>query len=186
MTTRVVVLVEGESDRIALRTLAKLRDQDLAGSGVEVVAMHGITNTRRFAREYGPRGRGLAMAGLYDAPEESKLRHGLAAAGMPEALSPGGPARLGFHCCTADLEDELIRALGEEEVVEVIATAGERRSLERLTQMPAQRDWTRSAVIRRFLGSQSGRKARYAELLVEALGPDRAPTPLRAVLDRIR
>ena len=51
--------------------------------------------------------------------------------------------------------------------------------------MPAQRDWTREAVLRRFLTSQSGRKARYAALLVEALEPDRVPEPLAAVLARV-
>jgi hypothetical protein len=48
--------------------------------------------------------------------------------------------------------------------------------------MPARRDWTREAVLRRFLGVRSGRKARYAALLVEALEPDRLPGPLAAVL----
>ena len=49
--------------------------------------------------------------------------------------------------------------------------------------MPAQRDWTREAVLRRFLGVKSGRKARYAALLVEALDPGRAPLPLASVLE---
>jgi hypothetical protein len=51
--------------------------------------------------------------------------------------------------------------------------------------MPAQRDWAREAVLRRFLGVRSGRKARYAALLVEALEPGRAPEPLAAVLARV-
>ena len=52
-----------------------------------------------------------------------------------------------------------------------------------LAGMPAQRGWTREAVLNRFLGSKSGRKARYAGLFVEALEPDRAPVPLSALLD---
>jgi hypothetical protein len=51
--------------------------------------------------------------------------------------------------------------------------------------MPAQRDWTREAVLRRFLGVRSGRKARYAALLVEALEPSQVPEPLAAVLARV-
>jgi len=51
--------------------------------------------------------------------------------------------------------------------------------------MPAQRDWTRQAVLRRFFGSRSGRKERYAALLVAALEPDRAPEPMLAVLRRV-
>ena len=184
-TPRAVVLVEGNSDRVALQTLATREGRDLAAEGVEVVAMGGITNTRTFASHYGPRGLDVPLVGLYDAADEGKLRHGLAAAGLPAALDPGGLADLGFHKCTADLEDELIRALGVEAVEAVIEAAGEARSLQLLAGMPAQRDWTREAVLRRFLGVRSGRKARYAALLVEALEPRRVPEPLAAVLARV-
>jgi hypothetical protein len=182
---RVVVLVEGNSDRVALHTLAGRNGRDLASEGIEVVAMGGITNTRAFASRYGPHGLGVPLAGLYDAPEEAKVRHGLAAAGLDKALEPTGLADLGFYRCEADLEDELIRALGVEGVEAVIEAAGEAQSLRLLAGMPAQRDWTRVAVLRRFFGSQSGRKARYAALMVEALEPDRVPEPLAAVLARV-
>ena len=66
---RAVVLVEGDSDRVALLTLAGRCGRSLADEGVEVVAMGGITNTRAFAWHYGPRGLGIPLAGLYDAPE---------------------------------------------------------------------------------------------------------------------
>lgn len=182
---RAVVLVEGNSDRVALQTLAGRSGRDLAAEGIEVVAMGGITNTRAFASRYGPKGLDVPLAGLYDAPEEAKVRHGLAVAGLPAALEPGGLPRLGFYKCSADLEDELIRALGVEGVEAVIDAAGESTSLRLLAGMPAQRGWTREAVLRRFFGSQSGRKARYAALLVEALEPDRVPEPLAAVLARV-
>jgi hypothetical protein len=182
---RAVVLVEGNSDRIALLTLASRRGRDLAAEGIEVVAMDGITNTRAFASRYGPHGLGVQLAGLYDAGEEAKLRKGLAAAGLETALEPAGLVRLGFHQCSADLEDELIRALGVAAVEAVIEAAGETRSLELLAGMPAQRDWTREAVLRRFLGVRSGRKARYAALLVDALEPGQEPDPLAAVLARV-
>lgn len=184
-TPRAVVLVEGNSDRVALLALAARHGRDLAGEGIEVVAMGGITNTRAFATRYGPRGLGVRLAGLYDAPEEAKLRHGLAAAGLDMALEHDDLSRLGFYRCSADLEDELIRALGIDAVEAAIHAAGETRSLQLLAGMPAQRDWTRAAVIKRFMGSQSGRKARYAELLVEALELDHAPAPLTDLLARV-
>lgn len=184
-TLRAVVLVEGNSDRVALHTLAERRGRDLAAEGVEVVAMGGITNTRAFASRYGPHGLGIPLAGLYDAAEEARLRHGLAAAGLRTALQPDGLSGLGFYKCSADLEDELVRALGVEAVEAVIEAAGEAYSLRLLAGMPAQRGWTREAVLRRFLGVRSGRKARYAALLVEALEPGRAPEPLAAVLARV-
>ena len=182
---RTVVLVEGNSDRVALHALARRHGRDLAAEGVDVIPMHGVTNTRAFASRFGPGGLGIPLAGLYDLPAESILRRGLAAAGLPEALEPDGPARLGFFACSADLEDELLRALGTPAVEGVIEAAGEAQSLRLLAGMPAQRGWTREAVLKRFLGSRSGRKARYAELFVDALDPDRVPTPLAAVLARV-
>lgn len=176
------MLVEGDSDRRALHTLARREGRDLSAEDVEVVPMGGITNTRAFALTYGPLGLGVRLAGLYDAPEEAFVRGGLAAAGLPAALEPGALPGLGFFRCVDDLEDELIRALGLEAVEAVIEAAGEARSLQLLARMPAQRGWTRDALVRRFLGSQSGRKARYATLFAEALEPGRAPTPLASLL----
>ncbi|GEK80308.1 TOPRIM nucleotidyl transferase/hydrolase domain-containing protein [Agrococcus baldri] len=176
-----VVLVEGESDRVALHAQARRLGRDLALEGVQVLAMGGITNTRSLARRHGPLGAGRRLAGLYDSPDERRLRGGLAAAGLPGAAT-GALEALGFFGCSRDLEDELIRALGVDRVAAVVAAAGETASLERLARMPAQRDWSREAVLRRFLGSRSGRKARYARLLVEALEPAAAPPPLAALL----
>jgi hypothetical protein len=185
VTLRAVVLVEGHSDRVALTTLAQRVGRDLAAEGVDVVAMGGITNTRAFASKYGPRGLDVPLAGLYDAPEQAKVRHGLAAAGLGAALERDGLTRLGFYECSVDLEDELIRALGTNAVEAVIEAAGEARSLQLLAGMPAQRGWSRADVLRRFIGVRSGRKARYAKLLVDALPLSRPPEPLAAVLTRV-
>jgi hypothetical protein len=180
---RTIVLVEGESDRMALQTVARSGGRDLPTEGIEIVAMGGITNTRAFAARYGPRGLGLALTGIYDAPDEAKLRRGLVDAGLEAAGEPDGLEALGFFACSADLEDELIRALGIERVEEIIETSGEGRSLRLLAGMPAQRDWNREAVLRRFLGVRSGRKARYARILAEALEPRLVPEPLACVLE---
>lgn len=178
---RSVVLVEGESDRVALAALARRLRQDLATERIEIVPMLGITNIRTFAERYGPHGEGVHLVGLYDIGEERHVRRGLAAAGLP-LDSARGPADLGFHACDADLEDELLRAVGADRVESVIEAQGDGRSLRLLGQMPAQAGWSREEVLRRFLGSQSGRKARYARHLVEAMDLERAPRALRAVL----
>jgi len=182
---RAVVLVEGNSDRIALHALAARLGRDLEREGVQVVAMGGITNIRAFATRYGPPGLALPLAGLYDVAEEHVVRRGLAVAGLVDAAAPHALPCLGFHACVTDLEDELLRALGTDAVEAVIEAADEGQSLRLLAGMPAQRHWTREAVLRRFFGSQSGRKARYAALLVEALAPGRIPEPLAAVLDHV-
>ena len=180
-TPQTVVLVEGESDRVALHALARRFRRDLAAEGVEVVAMQGIANIRACLERYGPHGEELRLSGLYDIGEERHVRRGFAAAGMP-VDGDGGPAALGFHACVEDLEDELMRSLGLDGVESVIEDAGEGRSLRLLQQMPAQAGWSREKILRRFLCSQSGRKARYARLFVENMDLDRAPAPLVAVL----
>ena len=181
--TSSVVLVEGESDRVALEKLAGRLGRDLAAEGVEIVPLGGITNIRALATRHGPLGRGARLTGLYDAPEELHLRRGLAAAGV-QVDDTSDLEEAGFFRCEADLEDELIRALGLDRVEAVIAAAGETRSLHLLAQMPAQRDWSRLALVRRFLCSRSGRKARYAALFVEALDLSRVPPQLGKVLAR--
>lgn len=178
----VVVLVEGESDRVALHTLARCAGRDLDGEGVLVVTMGGITNIRAHALWFGPRGLGATLRGLYDAPDEAWVRRGLAAAGV--AVPDGDLASIGFQRCTDDLEDELIRAVGAERVEHVVQAQGELRSLDLLAGMPAQQGWSREALLHRFIGVRAGRKARYARLLVEAAGPDGAPAPLVALAGR--
>ena len=173
------VLVEGHSDEVALRTLAAAYGRDLAGAGVAVLPLGGITNIRDVATRL--HAAGQRLAGLYDAPEVRFVRRGLAAAGV----TPGEHADLeahGFFCCARDLEEELLRALGTSRVERVIAAAGETRSLDRLAQMPAQEGWTREELLARFMTSRSGRKERYARLLVEAMPRGGEPAPLRALL----
>ena len=77
--------------------------------------------------------------------------------------------RLGFYVCEADLEDELIRALGTESVRRVVAAEGELADLPHLPGPAGAAGPPRRAQLRRFMGTRSGRKARYAPLLVAAL-----------------
>lgn len=181
-TLRSAVLVEGVSDRAAVQALAGRLGRDLRAEGVAVVAMGGVTNVRACAARYGPSGLGVRVAGLYDAPAEAVVRRGLAAVGLGAGSGP--LPDVGFYACRADLEEELIRALGGAAVEEVIAAEGERRSLHLLAGMPVQRDWPRERVLHRFLGG-AGRKERYATLLVDALKPDRIPAPLAALLKHV-
>lgn len=162
-----------------MHAVARRLGRDLVADGLEIVPMGGVTNTGSFAARYGPRGLGLPLSGLYDIGEQRHVRRGLSAAGLPMV---DDLADLGFHACDRDLEDELVRAIGLDAVEAVIEDAGEGRSLRLLAQMPAQAGWSREELVRRFLGSQSGRKSRYARLFVEAMEVDRVPRPLCAVL----
>lgn len=82
------------------------------------------------------------------------------------------------HVCDPDLEGELIRALGTDRVLELLA--GE--SFGTLQKQPAWREMPLEQQLRRFLSGRSGNKLRYAKVFVEALDLDNLPPPLAAVL----
>src|SRR5436190_15344398 len=110
-SARAAVLVEGESDRLAVEALARRRGRDLGKEGVAVVPMGGSKNINRFLDRYGPIGLDLHLAALCDAGEESDFRRALERADLGRDLTRAGMERLGFFVCEADLEEELIRAL---------------------------------------------------------------------------
>lgn len=190
-----VVLVEGDSDRVALETLARRRSLDLAARAVVVVVMGGASAIARFVTLFGPTGLDLDLAGLCDAAEASDVARALRSVGLVDQPvgsvrpDPRGEDRelaaVGFHVCHADLEDELVRAVGVGHVERVLADEGDLRSFRTVQHQPAHRDRPTDEVLRRFLGTRSGRKAHYAGRLVEALDLDHAPEPLDAVLDRV-
>lgn len=175
-----VILVEGESDRIALLNLARRLDLDLTRTGV--VAMGGATNLASYLATYGPRGRDPRLSGLCDLGEVAVFARHLRRAGFDVTSDLEALESAGFFVCDTDLEDELIRAIGTDRVIEIIKSEGELGSLRRLQAQPAQRERTVEQHLHRFIGSRSGRKARYAALLVEALDLSRVPRPLDAVL----
>ena len=107
-----IVLVEGESDRIALETLAARLGRDLAVDGVAVLPTGGVHAIGRFLSRFGPTGLDVKLAGLCDEGEEHVVRRSLEAAGFGVDLTREAMEGLGFYVCSADLEDELVRALG--------------------------------------------------------------------------
>lgn len=180
-----VVLVEGLSDRYALETLARRRGRDLDAEGVRILAMKGATNIGHFLDRYGPGGLGVRLAGLYDAEEEGYFRRGLQRAGLGPGESQAEMEELGFFRCSADLEDELIHALGTHEVERIIEEEGELRSFRILQRQPAQRGRSTHDQLHRFLGSRAGRKHRYGHLLANAVDLARVPRSLDRVLTHV-
>jgi hypothetical protein len=158
------IFVEGQSDRVALETLAARRGRDLAAEGVEVVPIGGAQAIRAARARLDP---ATAARGLCDAGEQRHFRRVLGDA---------------VFVCEADLEDELIRALGPATVEAVIVEQRELRPFRTFQNQPAQRGRPVEAQLRRFLGTHSGRKEQYARALVEALDLDRVPGPLDGVL----
>jgi hypothetical protein len=166
---RTVVLLEGPSDVAAVN--AASRGRDLAAEGVCVLAIGGAMSVARFAGLLGPSGLGLRLTGLCDVGERDYYARGWEQAGAPAH---------GFFVCTADLEDELIRALGVTRVTELVETEGDLGALQTFQRQPAQRARPAQQQLRRFLGTRRGRKIHYGRVLVEAL--DRMPAPLEGLL----
>jgi OLD-like protein len=185
VSARTVVLVEGVSDRLALEALAERRGRDLEAEGVAILPMGGSGNIRRFLEAFGPRGLGLRLAGLCDAGEEDDFRRGLERAGLGTDLTRADLERLGFYVCVADLEDELIRALGATAVEQVVEAQGELGSFRTFQKQPAWQGRSTEEQLRRFLGTHSGRKIVSAPLLVDALDLTRVPRPLDRILAHV-
>jgi hypothetical protein len=175
-----VVLVEGISDRIALETLARRRGRDLEAEGISVVAMGGAQAIGGFLERFA--GLDTTLAGLCDEGEEDEFRRGLERAGLGSGLTRGEMEELGFYVCVADLEDELIRALGAPKVEQVIEAQGDLPPFRTLQKQPAWQGRPVEAQLRRFMGSGGRRKTRYARILVDALELHQVPRPLDAVL----
>jgi hypothetical protein len=182
---RAVVLVEGISDQCALEGLAERRGRSLDAEGISVVPIGGAQSIGRFLSLFGPQGLDVKLAGLCDAAEEVDFRRGLERAGLGSHLTRVDLERLGFYVCDADLEDELIRALGAASVQQVVDAQGDLGSFRTLQKQPAWQGRPVEEQLRRFMGSGGRRKIRYARFLVEALDLTQVPRPLDLVLAHV-
>ncbi|MDO2935893.1 ATP-dependent endonuclease [Paeniglutamicibacter sulfureus] len=153
-----IVLVEGESDAVAIRTLARR----LALPEPRVLPVGGSKGARRAAGELN----GQRLVGLVDAAERRDFERVL----------------MTVFVCDPDLEAEFIRALGVEGVEAVIAGQGELVSFRRLQSQPFQRAQPIDRQLARFFGGRSGNKVRYAGLLAEAVPLESIPAPLASLL----
>ncbi len=172
------LLVEGESDQVAVETAAARLGYDLASSGVVVVPVGGAHAMACFLDAD-------VAGGLCDAGEEQVVRRALQHAGRDVGSARSGLEAAGFFVCEADLEDELIRALGTERVEAVFADAGDLHSFRTMQRQPAQRGRAVDDQLHRFIASHSGHKRTYARLLVEALELEAIPAPLARLVAHV-
>ena len=180
-----VVLVEGESDRIALETLARRLGRDLLAESVAVTAMGGAHAIDECLRRLGPARADLRLAGLCDEAEEPVFRTALETAGMGTDLDRSQMAALGFHVCVEDLEDELIRVVGKDGAEAILRREGDLTAFRTMQRQPAWREAPFDRQLRRWIGAGARRKLRYARLLVEAMDLDLTPQPLTGVLSAV-
>lgn len=164
----VVVLVEGESDAVVVRTLA-----GRWGVGLDVVAMGGVTNVRRYAEELAAVGGEPVLLGLCDIAERRFL----------EKLDP---PLAGIFACNRDLEEELIRSLGTATVLAAVHEIGDTGRFATFQEQPEWRGRPLADQLRRFAGSRSGRKALLAGRLATRLTASNTPPALVDLLTAAR
>ena len=180
---RAVILVEGISDQRAVEALAVRRGRDLAAEGVSIVPIGGAHAIGAALERFGPGGLDVELAGLCDVGEEHAFRRGLERAGLGANLDRAGMEALGFFVCDADLEHELVRALGVEAVLRIVEDQRELSSFRTFQKQPAKRELDLDEQVWRFMWN---RKFRYARLLVDALDLGHVPRPLDGVLAAVR
>ncbi len=176
------VLLEGVSDVAAVRAVAQRLDVDL--SSVQLVDLGGVTNVRRVLLDIVRARPDADLLGLCDAGEVRFVLRALDVAGRGVAHERELPSR-GFFVCHADLEDELIRALGTARTVAAIEELGLGTKLATLQQQPAWQGRPLAEQLHRFCGVASGRKELLAGALAAELKPSEVPVPLRRLAERM-
>lgn len=169
---RAIVLVEGVSDQIAVETAAEVLGADL--DGAVVVPINGAQAIGRVLRELdagSPHAALVAMCDVRELPFVERARTELA-----------DPERLEIVVCDDDLESELIRAAGEQLVLEVLAAGGDAAAFRTMRRQGVWRDRPFDEQAHRFLRAGARRSQRYASALVRALGEGRIPAPLADVV----
>lgn len=173
-----MVLVEGNSDRSSVETLARRLRIDLDERGVVVVALAGATNIGRFLDLTEGR-----VHGLCDLAEAGYFARALAESGRISDPEVDQLADAGFFVCHRDLEDEMIRALGTGAVLDLIDSEGEAKVFRRFANQPAHRGRPLEALVHRFIGTRAGRKIRFGALMAESVPIDSIPSPLRSLIN---
>lgn len=176
------VLLEGVSDVAAVRAIAARLGADL--SRVRLVDLGGVTNVRRVLLDILQAWPDADVLGLCDAGETRFVMRALESAGLGVAQERDLPSR-GFFVCHADLEEELIRALGAARTVEIIEDLGLGPKFLTLQQQPAWKGRPVEDQLHRFCGVASGRKELLAGAMAAHLVPGEVPEPLRLLVERL-
>ena len=180
---RAIVLVEGVTDELAVNLAARRLGRDLKAEDVSIVPINGAHAISRSLRQLAADEPGARLAGLYDEGEEEVIRVALERAGFGRNLDRRSLETLGFFACSADLEDELIRAAGEDRLLRLIELAGDAQPWRRFRSQHAWQSRPVDQQFRRFIRSVSERNSRYISAIVETIDSAQLPRPLRLLLD---
>ncbi|MFC7491598.1 MULTISPECIES: hypothetical protein [unclassified Knoellia] len=187
------VLLEGTSDVAAVRSLRAARGVQPDDEPCRLVDMGGATNVRRHlaaAAESDPLPRVLGLCDEQEAPyfvrALTAYRTVVRVPSGPGPTAQPSVATLpdfGFQVCRRDLEDELMRALGVDGTLAVLADLDLDATFAAFTRQLAWQGRPIMDQLRRFVGTTSGRKELLAGAMAAALAEDDCPPPLTALLD---
>ncbi len=180
-----IVIVEGATDRLALTLAARRLGRDIEAEDLAIMPIGGAHAITRVLAELAGQRAQVRIAGMCDEGEEGVFRTALERAGYGSNLSRDELERLGFFVCSADLEDELIRALGAPAIPGLAELEGDAQAWSTFQRQPAWQGQATHQQFRRFIRSISNRNVRYIRAIIEELEPSRLPRPLRLLLAHV-
>ncbi len=177
MPKPITILVEGESDKAAVVTLLPRFGIDAEAENITVTVINGAGNFGRAIPETVALGH--RVGGLYDEAEEHFVADAL------NRQAGEDLTRQGFFASRPDLELELVRAVGAVAMTPLLEQHGDLKTFRNFQDQPKYRDADVVEQLRRYIGANGARKAKYAAILVEALEFGAFPEPLEGIVNWI-
>ncbi|MTD43641.1 AAA family ATPase [Conexibacter sp. W3-3-2] len=176
-----VLFVEGASDLLALRVIARTIGVDLDARGVAVISLDGAGLLSTYLRLLGPQGLDIAVSGLCDLDAEADWIAKLAGAGLT-VTDRASFNTAGFFVCDLDLEAELVRAVGAHQVEAVINAEGASHQLAAFCALPGNTGLSRDDQLAGFLRKA---KTRWAPLVSALVTSTNVPSPIHDLLTHV-
>ena len=173
----ITLLVEGESDKAALESLAPRFGVDLVAEEITVTVLGGAGNFGRAIAEAAAQGH--RVGGLYDEGEERFV------AGALNRQEGEDLTRQGFFACRRDLEDELIRAIGMAEMTAVLESKNDLKGFRAFQGQEAHSSAEADEQLRRFISANGARKRQYAAAMAEEVAFENVPEPMSGLINWI-
>lgn len=177
MPRPISILVEGESDKAALETLAPRFGVDFEAEQITVRVINGAGNFRTAIADSVAQGH--RVGGLYDEGEERYV------AGALNRQEGEDLTRQGFFACRRDLEEELIRALGVAGVTAILEARNDLKSFRQFQGQDAHSAESADEQLRRYISANGSRKREYAARMAEEVAFEDAPEPLTGLINWI-
>lgn len=182
LTSAVVVLVEGASDRIIVEKVAELLDRDLDRLGVSLLEMDGSGDAKYIRALFGPQGFNIPTRILVDQDAAEKTAQAFGLSQNRDELETAG-----VFVSNADLEDEYVEALGVERIWSLIEASKLFSDNERATCPLDTNETQRSKSDVANFCRYKKRKIKSAIMVVDALQTDEAAriTSVVSLLDSL-